>query len=564
MSQKYDPEYDYDYTGDLRPGAESAGDAYQADSGPNENAYRPGAESAGDAYRVDSASNGDANRAGHEPDEDGYREDWSDWESDIPDSLEIEYEGASYHRHSGQHSHQSTHRHKSRHTHEDAKRSTGRRVNEDADQYTDWQTYEDPHQAADPSAHSHARRQRQAGTDYVDRNGRVHSRAPLSDTTRHTHRRVHGWKRALIITGIVLVSLALVVVITWRVLDAVGRGRLYQEGNAAPTLVSDDSELEIEAETGEDIAETVTWEADWIRYNGTVYDFDEDVLTFLVMGIDHTDEADVGETALDGGQADALFLLVMDPGDQEISILAINRHTMTDIDIYNENNEYLYTMQAQICLQHAYGDGLEQSCERQVAVVSDLLYGLTINGYAAINMGAIPTINNAVGGVTLEALQDIPVSSRDSSFLDTYYSDTHRDLYEGETYTLSGTEAYWYTKYRDIHVSDSASARLQRQKQYLKIFMSDMKSAVSEDLTVALDLYNAISAYMVTDIDLSEFTYLASNIAGYSLNLDEFYEIDGELITGETGTATGFDEFYLDEDSLYEVMLQLFYDVVEF
>ena len=32
------------------------------------------------------------------------------------------------------------------------------------------------------------------------------------------------------------------------------------------------------------------WEDDWVRYDGDVYDYNEDITTFLVMGIDKDDE----------------------------------------------------------------------------------------------------------------------------------------------------------------------------------------------------------------------------------------------------------------------------------
>ena len=57
--------------------------------------------------------------------------------------------------------------------------------------------------------------------------------------------------------------------------------------------------------------------------------------------------------------------------------------------------------------KHGYGDGMELSCERSVAAVSRLFYNLPISGYAAINMGAIPALNDAVGGVQVTVLDDV-------------------------------------------------------------------------------------------------------------------------------------------------------------
>lgn len=52
---------------------------------------------------------------------------------------------------------------------------------------------------------------------------------------------------------------------------------------------------------------------------------------------------------------------------------------------------------AQIAIQHGYGDGKELSCELTRDAVSSLLYELPIHGYAAVNMAAIPELNDALG-----------------------------------------------------------------------------------------------------------------------------------------------------------------------
>lgn len=68
-----------------------------------------------------------------------------------------------------------------------------------------------------------------------------------------------------------------------------------------------------------------------IRYQGKVYSYKRDCLTFLCMGIDKKGEMEASEDLLKGGQADAIFLAVLDPDEKKISIIGINRDTMTEI-----------------------------------------------------------------------------------------------------------------------------------------------------------------------------------------------------------------------------------------
>ena len=217
---------------------------------------------------------------------------------------------------------------------------------------------------------------------------------------------------------------------------------------------------------------------------------------------------------------------------------------MTDIDFYNEEGAYLSTASAQIAIQHGFGNGMEESCERQVKAVRRLFYNLPIHGYAAINMSAIPTINDAVGGVEVKVLEDM--------------TRVDKDLIKDENVHLSGKSAFWYVKYRDTNEFASADMRLERQKQYLNGFIGAAKQAVKKDLGTALELYSAVSGQMVTDISLDEVAYLAPIVADYRFDPDGFYMTEGKTVMGEE-----YEEFNVDEKALYEMILDVFYEEME-
>lgn len=286
------------------------------------------------------------------------------------------------------------------------------------------------------------------------------------------------------------------------------------------------------------------WKEGWISYNGKIYEYNDEIMTFLIMGIDKNQDVVEVEEGTEGGQADALFLAVMNPDDQSIRVIGINRNTMADIDIYNETGSYVTTIEAQICIQHGFGNGVEKSCEYQKNAVSKLFYNLPIHGYAAINMSAIPTINDAVGGVDVTVLEDL--------------TKIDESLVEGETVHLMGKSAFWYVKYRDTSVFGSADMRLARQKQYLNAFIKTAKNTAKSDIGVALDLYQAVSSMMTTDITADEVAYLAPILVDYHFDSDNFYMLEGQTVMGEE-----FEEFYADETALYELILDVFYREVE-
>ena len=139
----------------------------------------------------------------------------------------------------------------------------------------------------------------------------------------------------------------------------------------------------------------------------------------------------------------------------------------------------------QIALQHAYGDGMEESCERTVEAVSNLFYGIPVHGYLAMNMDAIIPINDAVGGV------DVVIGEGDENI---EITSGNKRLYRagwkaGETVHLEGVEAYSFVRNRDMYAPHSAEQRLERQKRYLEAFAAQAKKAVAQDLTLPAKLY---------------------------------------------------------------------------
>lgn len=344
--------------------------------------------------------------------------------------------------------------------------------------------------------------------------------------------RILGW------TLVVIVVLVLVGAGTWLVLMEMGRARLQQNASSRMPVLSDNLNEEEAPEADE------SWEEDWIRYHGTVYDYNENILTFLCMGIDVNDIVSEEQSGLQSGQADALFLLTLNPDNKQMYIIAIDRNTMTDIDAYNEDGSYAGTRFAQITVAHGYGDGKVKSAENQVKAVSHFMYDLPIHGYCAINMAAIGPINDAVGGVNVTVLEDLTkASSR---------------LKEGEQVHLMGKDAYWYVKYRDITLEESARRRLNRQKQYLVAYIAQAKEAFKSDVTLPITLYNSISKYMTTDITIDEVAYLAGNAAGYT-----FSEENLITIPGHTDLSGRFEEFYPEEDAVKDIIVEIFYEPLE-
>lgn len=348
--------------------------------------------------------------------------------------------------------------------------------------------------------------------------------------------------RVLIRIAIVLIILVLLGIAVFLGLQISGRSRLYgMYKGKAPDLSR--AVGVVEGLTPEDYAGPEEAEDDWqegdVRYQGSIYRYNKDILTFLFLGIDEKGEVEKKKAGTDGGRSDAIFLLVLDPHTKQGTVIGINRDTMADVDRYSSTGDFLWTAKTQLAMQHAYGDGAELSCERSRDAVSRLFYDLPIHGYCAINMGAIPLINDAVGGVEVEVLEDV------------------WKFREGEKVLLKGEQSYHYLHDRDTKSFNSAGRRLERQKQYLRAYAAAAVEATKADITLPVKLYGTLSKYMVTDVTVDEVSYLAPRLLDYSFSPERFYSLAGETVEGGV-----LEEFYVDEQALYELILNVFYEEV--
>lgn len=355
--------------------------------------------------------------------------------------------------------------------------------------------------------------------------------------------------RILIKLMTAIVIIVVLAVAAFLVLQIIGKSRLYGKSDSSRPNLSNSSLAEVVEKDSLEGSSAVSaeenayeWQEGDVRYDNAIYRYNENILTFLFMGVDKKTEVQAVKEGIEGGQADALFLLVLNPDAKTASVIGIPRDTMTEVDVYNEDGNYMGSDIRQICLQHGYGDGAELSCERTVTTVSELFYNLPIHGYCAINMGAIKLLNDAIGGVEVTALEDVPNS----------------DIEAGDVIHLMGDDAYDYIHNRDITAHYTAEGRLERQKQYLLSYADKAVEMMKSDITIPVSLYNTLSKYMVTNVTVDEISYLATQASGYRFSQENIRSLEGEV-----SIDNEFEEFYPDEKALYELILDTFYEKVD-
>ena len=377
-----------------------------------------------------------------------------------------------------------------------------------------------------------------------------HSHSTYHDGHHSHHRKRRKAKpknKALQITLIILLCIAILTGLgigTFMIITYLGQKNLAEQATTqAPVMMTEPS-------TEEAVEEEEVLEEGQILYNGQKYQYNKDIRTFVIMGIDTMKTVD-GKIAdkKNGGQSDMNFLAILNPHSKKIQLIAINRNTMTNINRYTADGEYVDTVKGQLTLQHTYGSGGADSCEMMVSAIDNIMYMVPIHGYFAMNMGAIAKLNDAVGGIELTAIEDIKIKNT--------------NIKSGEKVILMGEDAFWYTKYRDTKIEKSSDMRLKRQKQYLTAFINKTKNMIKEDPSIPLKLYDIIASYSVTDISLDKVTYLATQAVNYSFDQNEIYTVPGTTIAGEENENGVYDEFYVDEEALYDMIVNLFYEPVE-
>lgn len=276
-------------------------------------------------------------------------------------------------------------------------------------------------------------------------------------------------------------------------------------------------------------------------YNGTAYAKKEDLETVLLLGVDKF-EGETPEGYLNNQQADFLLLLVMDKENETCTPIQLNRDTMTQIQILGVTGEPAGTFTGQLALAHTYGSGEEDSCENTVLAVSNLLYGMEIDHYVSLTMDGVALLNDLVGGVTVEVLDD--------------FSGIDESLVQGETVTLQGQQALTYVRSRGGMEDSSNLHRMERQRQYLAALQQQLKAAVQQEDGFTLDALLQLNEYMVSDCTVNQLSDLGDSLAAYQVS--DILTTPGDAQEGEE-----FMEFTVDEAALQELVMDVFYEPVE-
>ncbi len=285
-----------------------------------------------------------------------------------------------------------------------------------------------------------------------------------------------------------------------------------------------------------------------VTYKGHQYAYNDNLDVLLIMGVDDREVVNYSDSDIVSGrndsQVDLILVAVFNKDKKSYSLIQIDRDTMCDMMVYDIFGKYEGIMNKQICLSHTYRTGLEDSCEDTRFAVSRFLYDVDIKNYFCLTMDAIPVLNDSVGGITVTIEDD--------------FSEYDKTLIMGETITLHGDQAEHYVRSRMLMVNDSTNInRMKRQQIFMTKLLPVLGEKTAKSNSFALDLFDKLSPYMVTDCSVDQLSAYISQFSGYTF--DGIVSPEGKTKSGDHEWV----EFYVDESSLRSIVIDLFYEQVD-
>ena len=274
-----------------------------------------------------------------------------------------------------------------------------------------------------------------------------------------------------------------------------------------------------------------------IERDGVKYYPKQDITTFLLIGLDRTGVPKESDSYINSARADVVMVISFDNTGKLINVLNLNRDSLVSVQVLGVSGYPAGNVIEQLALAHTYGKGLKDSAENTVTTVSKYLYDLKIDYYATVGMDCIETINDALGGVTVNVTDDFSIADPSIS--------------KGEV-LLSGKQAVSFIRYRQGMGDGLNSSRMLRQQEYFKGLFTAIKGKYSEDSQSVVNLYESLSEKIITNCSTQAFSDILDKLVEYNL---------AEIVSpkGENKMGAEYNEYHVDSADIDKIILDFFY-----
>lgn len=273
----------------------------------------------------------------------------------------------------------------------------------------------------------------------------------------------------------------------------------------------------------------------YVEHNGKKYKFNSSIASILFMGVDSSDGGGIG-------QVDTIELFLLNRNDQTMQVVSLSRDIMTPIRLFDVAHNDLGWDTNHLALAYAYGSTPLNGAMLTCQAVSRLLNNIPINYFVAVDLTKLPLVHNVVGELSVEVPNDSLV-------------EINPDWSKGSIITITNDNVELFLRSRDSDINYSNNDRMQRQMAYLNAFFAKISEMLNKDFDNTVSrLYN-LSKDLITNISLSDIESFSNMLISYSYDQqNDFYSIEGENKLGEF-----HDEFYVNQEKLLELLINLFY-----
>lgn len=275
-----------------------------------------------------------------------------------------------------------------------------------------------------------------------------------------------------------------------------------------------------------------------IYHDDVAYFPRQDVQTFLLLGVDKlspvTSNMPVGSTTT----AEVAILFIFDDAKAEYTVITFNPDTITDIPMIDAEGRLSETAMSQLSLAYAYGDGQQESCLNSVNTVSNLIFGAPIDWYLSVELDGIRVLNDAVGGVTVDVVDD--------------FSQIDETIKIGKV-KLEGEQPLKFLQVRRGPKVKMSTTQLDRQKDYIKGFLKSLESSVSNGKFNVVKLHNKMRSQVISNCSNKALMTIVSRFGTYEIA--DIIAPDGNDVTEGDTTM-----HYVDTVQLKQMIIDLIYE----
>ncbi|MBQ7656225.1 MAG: LCP family protein [Clostridia bacterium] len=278
-----------------------------------------------------------------------------------------------------------------------------------------------------------------------------------------------------------------------------------------------------------------------ITYQGKNYRYNNRVTTILYAGLDSDTPLVQYRRYAMAPRADSISLVVLDELHRKMTVIALNRETITKIRRYTLSGISSGLYSDFLCYAYTYGDGGKASCDGLCEAVSLLLYGVPIDDYVITNRGSLSIVADMLGPV------EVTVPNNDMAEIDAR-------LFQGAQVTIDAQNLESFVRYRDTEKDFSNVGRMQRQQSYITGAINRVQSILNEQPDELWNQLQKADRYVQTNITKNRYLDLTRIVKNTAFSSQNYYIPEGRNVSGED-----HDEFYPDEDALLAKVIELFY-----